>query len=63
MNLDIERLPSGKFAINAVVLGVSMLAHNFPRWIDQSGLVGPRLAEVDQSKKKADQRGDAGTDV
>ncbi len=41
-DLDIERLPSGKFATNALVLGVSMLAYNILRWIGQNGLLGPR---------------------
>ena len=48
-DLDIERLPSGKFATNALVLGCSSarvlgcsaLAYNILRWIGQSGLIGP----------------------
>jgi len=40
-DLDIERLPSGKFATNALVLGVSMLVYNILRWIGQNGLLGP----------------------
>ncbi|MCP3672073.1 MAG: hypothetical protein GY814_16885 [Gammaproteobacteria bacterium] len=37
-DLDIERLPSGKFDTNALVLGCSMLAYNLLRWIGQNGL-------------------------
>ena len=40
-DLDIERLPSGKFATNALVLGCAMLAYNILRWIGQNGLIGP----------------------
>ena len=40
-DLDIERLPSGKFATNALVLGCSALAYNILRWIGQNGLIGP----------------------
>jgi len=39
-DLDIERLPSGKFDTNALVLGCSMLAYNLLRWIGQNGLLG-----------------------
>lgn len=40
-DLDIERLPSGKFATNALVLAGAQLAHNILRWIGQNGLPGP----------------------
>ncbi len=40
-DLDIERLPSGKFATNALVLGCAQLAYNILRWIGQNGLLGP----------------------
>ena len=40
-DLDIERLPSGKFATNALVLGCSMLVYNLLRWISQNGLLNP----------------------
>lgn len=48
-DMDIERLPSGKFATNALVLGTnalvlgtSVLAYNILRWIGQNGLLGSR---------------------
>lgn len=40
-DLDIERLPSGKFSTNALVLGCAALAYNILRWIGQNGLIGP----------------------
>ena len=40
-DLDIERLPSGKFATNALVLSCSALAYNILRWLGQTGLTGP----------------------
>ncbi len=40
-DLDIERLPSGKFATNALILGCAQLAYNILRWIGQNGLLGP----------------------
>lgn len=39
-DLDIERLPSGKFATNALVLSCSALAYNILRWLGQRGLTG-----------------------
>lgn len=50
--LDIERLPSGKFATNALVLGVSMLAYNLLRWIGQNGLLGPRAPKRHNAKRR-----------
>lgn len=38
-DLDIERLPSGKFATNALILGCAQLAYNILRWIGQNGLI------------------------
>jgi len=40
-DLDIERLPSGKFATNALVLACAVLAYNILRWLGQSGLTRP----------------------
>lgn len=40
-DLDVERLPSGKFATNALILACAMLAYNILRWIGQTGLLGP----------------------
>jgi len=40
-DLDAERLPSGKFDTNALVLSCTALAYNILRWIGQNGLIGP----------------------
>ncbi len=40
-DLDIERLPSGKFATNDLVLACAVLAYNILRWIGLEGLTGP----------------------
>ena len=40
-DLDIERLPSGKFATNALALACATLAYNILRWLGQTGLTGP----------------------
>lgn len=51
-DLDIERLPSGKFDTNALVLGCSMLAYNLLRWIGQNGLLGPRSPRRNKAKRR-----------
>lgn len=39
-DLDIERLPSGKFATNDLVLALAAYSYNILRWIGLSGLLG-----------------------
>lgn len=39
-DLDIERLPSGKFATNDLVMACAALAYNILRWIGLVGLLG-----------------------
>lgn len=39
-DLDIERLPSGKFATNALILSLGAFAYNILRIIGQFGLMG-----------------------
>ena len=51
-DLDVERLPSGKFATNALVLSVSMLAYNVLRWIGQNGLLGRYSPKRHKSKRR-----------
>jgi hypothetical protein len=51
-DLDIERLPSGKFATNALVLASSMLAYNLLRWIGQNGLLGPNSPKRNKAKRR-----------
>lgn len=51
-DLDIERLPSSKFATNELVLAVSMLAYNILRWIGQNGLLGPDSPRRNKAKRR-----------
>jgi len=51
-DMDIERLPSGKFATNALVLGASMLAYNILRWIGQNGLLGADSPKRNKAKRR-----------
>jgi hypothetical protein len=51
-DLDIERLPSGKFATNALVLACSVLAYNILRWIGQRGLTGPGSPRRHRAKRR-----------
>jgi len=39
-DLDLERLPSGKFATNALVFSMASFVYNILRWIGQLGLTG-----------------------
>lgn len=39
-DLDVERLPSGKFATNALVMALAVFAYNILRFIGQLGLLG-----------------------
>ncbi len=36
--MDVERFPSGKFAVNCLILKIAMLAFNSLRWIGQLSL-------------------------
>ena len=42
LDLDLERLPSGKFETNALVLALATLAYNILRYIGQNTLIGPQ---------------------
>jgi len=50
--LDIERLPSGKFATNALVLACAVLADNILRWIGQNGLLGRDAPPRHRAKRR-----------
>ena len=50
-DLDIERLPSGKFATNDLVLACAVLTYNILRWIGLAGLTG-RDAPVRHAAKR-----------
>jgi hypothetical protein len=51
-DLDVERLPSGKFATNALVLACAQLAYNLLRWIGQIGLLGPDAPPRRKAKRR-----------
>lgn len=51
-DMDVERLPSGKFATNALVLACSMLAFNLLRWVGQNGLTGPKAPRRHKAKRR-----------
>ena len=51
-DLDIERLPSGKFATNALVLATSVLAYNILRWIGQNALIGAHAPRRHRAKRR-----------
>jgi len=50
-DLDIERLPSGKFATNALIHACAVLAYNILRWIGQNGLLGPDAPPRHRAKR------------
>ncbi|MCU7858971.1 MAG: transposase [Candidatus Thiodiazotropha sp. (ex Lucinoma kastoroae)] len=50
-DLDIERLPSGRFATNELALGASVLAYNLLRSIGQNGLLGPKSPKRQKVKR------------
>jgi hypothetical protein len=41
-DLDLERLPSGKFATNAAIMALGAFAYNILRFIGQLGLLGEK---------------------
>jgi hypothetical protein len=50
-DLDLERLPSGKFATNALVMALAAFAYNILRFIGQTALIAP-LEPVRHSAKR-----------
>ena len=51
-DMDLERLPSGKFATNALILTLGGLAYNILRAIGQMGLVGERTPVRHPAKRR-----------
>ena len=51
-DLDIERLPSGKFATNDLVLACAVLAYNILRWIGLEGLTGTKAPIRHEAKRR-----------
>ncbi len=51
-DMDIERMPSGKFATNQVVLAGSVLIYNILRYLGQNGLTGPDAPLRHKAKRR-----------
>jgi len=51
-DLDLTRLPSGKFATNALVCELAALAMNILRLMGQSGLLGPQAPVRHEAKRR-----------
>jgi hypothetical protein len=51
-DLDIERLPSGKFATNDLVMACAVLAYNILRWIGLEGLTGDDAPIRHEAKRR-----------
>ena len=49
--MDLERLPSGKFATNALILELGMIAYNILRMIGQ-GTIGERAPRQKRNVKR-----------
>lgn len=51
-DLDLERLPSGKFGTNDLVMALAMLAYNVLRAIGQKTLIGPQSPVRHSAKRR-----------
>jgi len=51
-DLDLERLPSGKFSTNSLVLSLGGFAYNLLRVIGQFGLLGPKSPVRHPAKRR-----------
>ena len=51
-DMDVERLPSGKFATNALILALACLAYNILRYIGQLGLTGDKSPVRHPAKRR-----------
>jgi hypothetical protein len=51
-DMDMERLPSGKFATNALILALTCLAYNILRFIGQLGLTGEKSPVRHPAKRR-----------
>ena len=50
--MDIEHLPSGKFATYALILACAVLAYNILRWIGHNGLLGADAPPRHRAKRR-----------
>lgn len=51
-DMDLERLPSGKFATNALIMSLAALTYNILRFIGQIGLLGDRSPIRHSAKRR-----------
>jgi len=51
-DMDLERLPSGKFAVNSLVMSCAALAYNILRFIGQLGLLGDKTPVRHPAKRR-----------
>jgi hypothetical protein len=51
-DLDLERLPSGKFDTNDLVLAFAVLGYNILRWMGQRALLGPDAPVRHKAKRR-----------
>lgn len=51
-DLDLERLPSGKFATNDLILAMAALIYNVLRHIGLTGLIGPHAPVRHEAKRR-----------
>lgn len=51
-DMDLERLPSGKFAVNSLIMSCGALAYNILRYIGQLGLLGDKSPVRHPAKRR-----------
>jgi hypothetical protein len=51
-DMDLERLPSGKFATNSLIMSLAVLTYNILRFIGQIGLLGDRSPVRHAAKRR-----------
>jgi hypothetical protein len=51
-DMDLERLPSGKFEVNSLVMSCAALAYNILRYIGQLGLLGDKTPVRHGAKRR-----------
>jgi hypothetical protein len=51
-DMDLERLPSGKFEVNALIMNCAALAYNILRFIGQLGLLGDKTPVRHPAKRR-----------
>jgi hypothetical protein len=51
-DMDLERLPSGKFEVNSLIMGCAALSYNVLRYIGQLGLLGEKTPVRHPAKRR-----------